>query len=222
MIRNDRAPAARRVPRTGDDTPAGTVWGYVARMTGWHQVGAGALALAAAALAFAPVELQRRIVDDAVAPGDVRLLLWLAAAYGATLLLGQMAKAGLALYQGWLAESAARYTRGHLLRLHCARGAGARDGGEAVAVVGQEVDKLAGFAGEGPSTAIQQAGLLAVGIGYMLWVDAAVAAIGLALLVPQLAEHAPAIVDLALTVVAIGAAIVAMVRCECRDCQDRC
>ena len=43
----------------------------------------------------------------------------------------------------------------------------------------------------------------------------------LALLVPQLAEHAPAIVDLALTVIAVGAAIVAMVRCECRDCQDR-
>jgi hypothetical protein len=40
----------------------------------------------------------------------------------------------------------------------------------------------------------------------------------LALLMPELAEHAPAIVDLALTVVAIGAAIVAMVRCECRGC----
>jgi hypothetical protein len=43
----------------------------------------------------------------------------------------------------------------------------------------------------------------------------------LALLVPQLAEHAPAIVDLALIVIAIGAAIVAMVRCECRDCNGR-
>jgi hypothetical protein len=43
----------------------------------------------------------------------------------------------------------------------------------------------------------------------------------LALLAPQLAEHAPAIVDLALTVIAIGAAVVAMVRCECRDCNGR-
>jgi hypothetical protein len=34
----------------------------------------------------------------------------------------------------------------------------------------------------------------------------------------RLAEHAPAIVDLALTVVAIGADIVAMVKCECRGC----
>jgi len=43
----------------------------------------------------------------------------------------------------------------------------------------------------------------------------------LALLIPELAEHAPAIIDLALTVVAIGAAIVAMVKCECRDCNGR-
>ena len=43
----------------------------------------------------------------------------------------------------------------------------------------------------------------------------------LALLVPQLAEHAPAIVDLGLTVIAVGAAIIAMVKCECRDCNGR-
>ena len=43
----------------------------------------------------------------------------------------------------------------------------------------------------------------------------------LALLVPDLAEHAPAIVEVALTVLAIAAAIVAMVRCECRDCNGR-
>jgi hypothetical protein len=43
----------------------------------------------------------------------------------------------------------------------------------------------------------------------------------LALLLPQLAEHAPVLVDLTLTVIAIGAAIVAMVKCECRDCNGR-
>jgi hypothetical protein len=36
--------------------------------------------------------------------------------------------------------------------------------------------------------------------------------------VPQLAEHAPAIVVLVLTLIAVGAALVAIVRCECRDC----
>ena len=41
----------------------------------------------------------------------------------------------------------------------------------------------------------------------------------LALLVPDLAEHAPAIVELALT--ALAAAVLAMVKCECRDCNGR-
>jgi hypothetical protein len=31
----------------------------------------------------------------------------------------------------------------------------------------------------------------------------------------------PRTVDLALTVIAVGAAIVAMVKCECRDCNGR-
>ena len=43
----------------------------------------------------------------------------------------------------------------------------------------------------------------------------------IALTMPDLAEYAPAIVDLMLTVVAIGAAIVALVKCECRDCNGR-
>jgi hypothetical protein len=43
----------------------------------------------------------------------------------------------------------------------------------------------------------------------------------LALVIPELAEYAPVIVDIALMVVAIGAAIVAMVKCECRDCSNR-
>ena len=43
----------------------------------------------------------------------------------------------------------------------------------------------------------------------------------LALLIPELAEHAPVLVDLALTMIAIGAAIFAMVKCECRNCNGR-
>ena len=40
----------------------------------------------------------------------------------------------------------------------------------------------------------------------------------LALTIPELAEYAPVIVDVGLMVIAIGAAIVAMVRCECGSC----
>ena len=38
---------------------------------------------------------------------------------------------------------------------------------------------------------------------------------------PQLAEHAPVLIDLAITVIPIGAAILAMAKGECRDCNGR-
>lgn len=43
----------------------------------------------------------------------------------------------------------------------------------------------------------------------------------LALLIPELAGYAPVLVGLALMVVAIAAAILGMVKCECRDCNGR-
>ena len=40
----------------------------------------------------------------------------------------------------------------------------------------------------------------------------------LALTIPELAEYAPVIVDVGLMAIAIGAAIMAMVKCECGGC----
>ena len=42
----------------------------------------------------------------------------------------------------------------------------------------------------------------------------------LALMIPELATYAPVIVDVGLTVIAIAAALVAMLTCECRGCSD--
>jgi hypothetical protein len=40
----------------------------------------------------------------------------------------------------------------------------------------------------------------------------------LALLIPELADYAPVIVDVGLMAIAVGAAIIAMVKCECPNC----
>jgi ABC-type bacteriocin/lantibiotic exporter with double-glycine peptidase domain len=177
-------PRPRTVATTGDDSPAPSIWGYVWRMTGWHQVGAGMLGVAVAILAFVPVELQRRLIDDAITPGDLGLLWVLGLSWLGVLIVHQAFKVSLALMQGWLAESAARYTREHLLSLRVRPGR-MRHAGEAVAIVGPEVDHIAGFAGTGPTQGIQNIALLLGGTGYMLWVDPKVAAVGLILLLPQ-------------------------------------
>jgi len=108
--------------------------------------------------------------------------LWLA-----VVLLTGATKYGLRLYQEWLSESAIRYSRRHLLRLHgdrLTRG-GEADEGRAVAIINNEIDQLGGFVGEGVSQVVVNAGMLAAIAGYMLVVDPLIAAVGLALVAPQ-------------------------------------
>ena len=90
-----------RVKRTGDDTPARSYVQYVLRMSGWrHQLALGLLAVIVAALSMAPLDLQRRIVDDAIAMGDLDMLAWCAGAYLAVMVLQGSLKYVMRVYQG--------------------------------------------------------------------------------------------------------------------------
>ncbi|GMG83506.1 hypothetical protein LNKW23_27190 [Paralimibaculum aggregatum] len=177
----------REIPRTGDDSPVASLWAYVLRMTGRHQLAACLAAVAIAVLGLAPIELQRRMIDDAISVGDARMLVTLAAVYAAVVVVHKLAKWLFGLYQGWLGESAVLYTRRHLLGLYRARAAerGARPG-EAVSVINAEVDKLGSFVGQGPSQAAANAAMLLSVLAYMLAVEPRIALLGLGLLVPQL------------------------------------
>ncbi len=180
------------VERTGDDSPAGSLLGYVWRMSGRHQIWVCLLAAATAALTAVPLELQRRIVDRVMEDRDVSLLWTLAAVYLAVVLVQQGAKYALRLYQGWLSESAIRYNRKHLSRLYRERnGAGDKEpgdshSGEAVAIIGAEVDRLGGFVGEGFSQPVVNAGMLIALSGYMIVVEPQVALISMIFVVPQI------------------------------------
>lgn len=183
-------PPPRRVPSSGDDSPAASLAGYIWRMSGWHQAAVCGLAIVVAGLSMAPLELQRRIIDGALADGDLALLLWLGGLYLAVLLLQGGLKFVLRMYEGWLGESAIRYSRRHLARLHGRRiGAGERvesHEGEAVSIIGTEVDKLGGFVGESLSQPLVNLGMLVAVAGYMFVVEPMVAAVGAVFLLPQI------------------------------------
>ncbi len=178
--------APRDIPKTGDETPAGSLLGYIWRMSGPHQFWLCLLALVVAGLSMIPLELQRRLIDDAVRGGNLDLLAGLVAIYLGVLLVQGGTKFILRMYQGWLSESAVRYNREHLARLHESRGGSAEDGaeGRVVSVVGTEVDKLGGFVGEGLSQPFVNLGMLVAVAGYMLTVEPAIALFSLAFLVP--------------------------------------
>ncbi|KIN61418.1 putative ATPase [Sulfitobacter noctilucae] len=180
----------RDVPRTGDDTAASSVWGFVWRMTGWHQVVACLIAVGVAVLNLAPIELQRRIVNEVVETQNVALLLQFGMAYLTVVVLHQLSKFGLRMYQGWLIESTNNYTRRHLLRLYGANVGGEDDtesgAGKVVSIVGSEVEKLAGFVGEALSQACANVAILLGVITYMFVVEPAIALFALAFMVPQI------------------------------------
>lgn len=174
------------IPETGDDRPAGSVWAYAWRMIRWHQPAACVLAVTVALLNLIPIELQRRIVDDAIVGQNLDQLILLGLCYAAILFGHKVLKFLLGLYQTWLSESTIRYTRGHLLSIHSARDESGSDSGQAVSVIGAEVDKMGGFVGHGPSQACVDGAMLIGIVGYMATVQPAIAALGLALLVPQM------------------------------------
>jgi ABC-type multidrug transport system fused ATPase/permease subunit len=186
-----------RIRRTGNDTPAGSLYGYVWRMSGWHQLWLSLFAAMVAALSMAPLELQRRIINDAVGGQDLRLLALLGGLYLAVLVLQTGLKYLLRVAQGWLSESAIRYTRTHLLRLYRDRHpeaegerggdhrAGRDDEGRAVSIIGAEVEQLGGFVGEALAEPLVNGGMMLAILGYMFVVDPVLASACLAFFVPQ-------------------------------------
>ena len=166
-----------------------SILGYVVRFTGWHQVGLAPLSVAVFLLSAVPLELQRRIVNDAIGKGSVRAILWLAVTYALVALLEQSLKMGLNIYRGWVAEDAVRTLR-HMIRAADSRSLVALQSrstaGIEVAMVLEEAEPIGGFAGVSVSEPLLQGGILASVVGYMFYLDAYLALTGLAFFIPQM------------------------------------
>lgn len=186
MIETVADTAPREIERTGDDAPAGSLLAFIWRMSGRHQIAALCLAILVTGLGLVPLELQRRIFDDALAGDDLRLLYMLALIYAGVLILHQGLKFGLNLLQAWIGESAIFYMRNHLWRLHRESGASGRgDERPIVSILTTEVEKLGGFVGFGPGQMMANASMLVGTLAYTFFVEPGIAAIGLAFVLPQ-------------------------------------
>lgn len=177
----------RKFESSGDDSAAASIWRYVWRMTGWHQVTSAVIAVLVAVLNLIPIELQRRIVNEVVETQNVPLLIQFGIIYLSVLLVHQLTKFGLHMYQVWLSESTAITTRNHLFKLHGKHDTDVDDSrsGRVVSIVGSEVEKLSGFVGEAISQAFVNTALLLGVIGYMFVVEPGIAVFALAFMIPQ-------------------------------------
>lgn len=168
-------------------SPGPSVYSVILRPTWPLQAAALALGLLLPALAVVPLDLQRRIIDDAIPSADMGLLGTLAAIYVAAIGLRAGLKFAVHVLRGRIAAVVERVLRVTLISARRrARGReGTRSLGAATSVMTAEVEPIGGFAAEALTTPmIQGATLLAVA-GFMLANDLRLAAIGIAALATE-------------------------------------
>jgi len=150
------------------------------------------LTLLVAPMSMIPLELQRRIVDDAIHNQDLRYMFLLCGIYLAVLLLQGGLKYTLNVYRGGLVERIALQLRARIFDLlvdeplkHREHSA-TMDKGAVVSMTSAEVEEVAGFVGDSISFPLLQAGTAFGTLGYLFWVQPEIAAFALALFVPQI------------------------------------
>jgi len=185
----DRRFAPLALNAKGDRKLANSLLSFVWLMSGRHQIGLCLFAIVVSLLITAPIELHRRIIEQGIEAGNLGALKSLAIIYVILILSGQVAKFLLRLYQSWIAESAIFNSRRRIADGHALRTVGQDDddAGATVSVMGQEVDKLGGFVGDGLSGAAANLAILFGVVGYMMIVEPSIAIYALAFLVPQIA-----------------------------------
>jgi ABC-type bacteriocin/lantibiotic exporter with double-glycine peptidase domain len=163
------------------------------RTSGVHQVYVGLLAVAVALLNFAPIDLQRRIVDGPISKKDVSALVTLGAVYLAVVALQATLKYALMVYQSWVSESAIKISRDQLAAIAAERAAPRASAdergasGDTVNVIGREVDAVGGFVGTSISEFVVNLTFLIVIAAYMLYMQPMIALVSAAFLAPQMA-----------------------------------
>ncbi len=159
-----------------------TIMGFVMRCSGRHQIVLALLSAGVFGLSSVPLELQRRIVNDAIKTGATSTIVWLAAAYAGVALLEQGLKLALNIYRAWVSEDAVRGLRKTL------RDAGHGDGSETgthAAMVVAEAEPIGGFVGMAISEPLLQAGILVSVIGYMAFLEPWTLVLSAGFLLPQ-------------------------------------
>jgi ABC-type multidrug transport system fused ATPase/permease subunit len=146
-------------------------------------------------LGLIPLELQRRIIDDAIEQSSLSLLLDLCAIYLGIVILQGGLKYAMNMLRGRVSEAMARDLRHAVLAANDARSTNTTAGdsseepatGADVTVLTAEVDPVGNFTGGAYSIPIVEAGTLLATFAYMAIVEPVLGAIALGLFIPQAA-----------------------------------
>jgi ABC-type bacteriocin/lantibiotic exporter with double-glycine peptidase domain len=168
----------------------GSLFRYIWKQGGLHQGGLAALSAAVFLLSAVPLEIQRRVVNDALLKGTFRSILWLAVAYVAVAIAEGALKLAMNVYRGWVSETAVRHLR-RTVTVSVEVGSeapsirSAEADGIEISMVLSEVEPVGAFIGSSVSEPLLQGGILLSVFGYMIFLQPEMALICLAVLSPQ-------------------------------------
>jgi ABC-type multidrug transport system fused ATPase/permease subunit len=178
----------RQLRTVAADELPGSIFRYVLATSGMHQLVLLALTVSVFLIEIAPLELQRRIVNDLVKGRAYRWVIILCAVYAGVVLAQGGTKLVLNVYRGWIGE---RAVRGLRRRIHAVMEApptsspAAEAQGIAVSMIVAEVDPIGGFVGESISEPLLQGGILLSVLAYLIHLEWSMALAAFALFVPQ-------------------------------------
>jgi ABC-type multidrug transport system fused ATPase/permease subunit len=139
------------------------IYRYVWQTSRWHQLPLVVFTVFVSLLEVVPLELQRRIVNDAVKDRDYRFVLVLCVIYLGSILLQGGTKFALNVYRNWVGESAVRELRRRVHALVDATSSASSsleaEGIQASMIVA-EVEPVGSFVGGSVSEPLLQAGIL--------------------------------------------------------------
>ncbi|MGH7123437.1 MAG: hypothetical protein ACREFI_03635, partial [Stellaceae bacterium] len=166
-----------------------TILRYVLDTSAYHQVFLLLLTVAVFLIELAPLELQRRIINDLVKNRTYGYVITLCAIYGGVVLVHGSTKLGLNLYRNWVGEGAVRDLRRRIRDLVGLSSVAAIDPeaqGVEISMIVAEVEPIGAFVGSSVSEPLLQSGVMLSVLAYLIHLDVWMALIAVAIFMPQL------------------------------------
>lgn len=172
--------AGSRMPRS--------MFGFMWRVSAWDQIWLALLAISVSLLGLAPIEFQRRIVNEAVKQKNWDPIWTLAAIYLALVVAHGLIKYLFNLYKGWVGANATRSLRTSIGKLTHGADEGeevADTQGVEISMIVSECDAIGTFASDCITEPVLEGGILLTVFGYMFVLQPTMALVTLGIFIPQ-------------------------------------
>jgi len=168
-----------------------SLYHYIWNTSRSKQIAIGILTMVLAPLMMVPLELQRRIVNQALPDKNVGLLFVLGGVYLAVVCFQGAIKFWLNMLKGAAIETIAREIRLRIVgrvQRHTEAGTEVRtdlSAGTVVSMLAAETEDVSGFGGDAFGLPLLTGGTIAYVAGYLIWVQPAIAILAVVIYLPQ-------------------------------------